>query len=61
MAAKEHPKTYRSFEQFKAELFPRLTELDRRRSSKWTPNQLGACMADEAIEELLRTRRRTDA
>lgn len=55
---KRKPEVYRSFEQLKTELFPLMSAEERRRSSKWTPIQMGACMADDAIEELLRAERK---
>lgn len=48
---------YKSFEQLKAELFPRLVGEEERQSSKWSSSQLGACLADEAIETLLEEQR----
>lgn len=61
MTAKERSKTFRSYEQLKAELFPNLTEEDRRRSAKSTPQKMGSSLADEAIETLLRDRRKNSA
>lgn len=61
MVAKKPTALFRSFEQFKADMFPRLTEQDRKRSSKWSSKQIGACMADDAIEALLRERQQADA
>ena len=61
MASNKPANVFRSFEQFKADLFPRLTDQDRKRSSKWSSNQIGACMADDAIEALLREKRKADA
>lgn len=57
MATKSQSKVFRSFEQLKSELFPNLSEKERRRSSKWSPTQIGAHLADEAIEDLLKVRR----
>lgn len=61
MASDKPTNLFRSFEQFKADLFPRLTERDRKRSSKWSTKQIGARMADDAIEALLREKRKADA
>lgn len=54
----ENNRVYKSFEQFKAELFPQLTSEEMRVSSKLTSKQVGACLADEAIDALLRDRAR---
>lgn len=50
---------YKSFEQLKADLFPKLAEEDRKRTSKWGSKQIGAFMAGEAIEALLREQQKS--
>lgn len=61
MVTKPAKTVFKSFEQFKSELFPHLTNEERNRSSKWGSKQVGACMADNAIDALLRERRKADA
>ena len=61
MTSKQGSKVFRSFEQFKVKAFPRLTKEERRRASKETSHEIGSRMADEAIEQLLRTGRKTDS
>jgi len=61
MATKGSETVFKSFEQLKSELFPRLTNEERKRSPKWGSKQIGACMADDAIDELLRERRKPNA
>lgn len=53
MAKKKTTEVYKSFEQVKSEVFPKLSEEEKERSSKWTSSQLGTNLADSAIDELL--------
>lgn len=59
MANEQTSNVFRSFEQFKAELFPCLTENERRRSEKLDYKQIGACMADKAVDALLKKERKS--
>ncbi|NOU51671.1 hypothetical protein HG263_14135 [Pseudoalteromonas sp. JBTF-M23] len=47
---------YKSFEQMKSSLFPSLTREERQKSSNLDSMQVGACLADQAIEQLVKER-----
>lgn len=51
---------YRSFEQLKSAMFPKLAEEERKKLSDSGSAQLGSCMADEAINGLLNERRKAN-
>lgn len=52
---------FKSFEQLKADVFPNLVSQERSKSSNLSPSQIGTCLADEAIEELLNQQKRKNA
>lgn len=47
-----------SFEQFKAELFPRLSDEEKKKATSWDSRQHGVSLADSAIEDLLKQPRK---
>lgn len=54
MANEQIRQTFKSFEQFKAELFPKLNEQERIQAELSDSKQLGKALADKAIDQLLR-------
>ena len=60
MRSKNKGKVYKSIEQLKSDIFPRLSKEERALSTKSGSEQLGICMADEAINNLIKERRRAD-
>jgi hypothetical protein len=56
MTNKKNKVIYKSFEQFKAELFPRLSEEEEKKGPKWSPKQVGVSQANEAINAMLQKR-----
>ena len=44
---------FKSFEQLKADIFPQLTLEEHNKSSSTNSSEVGACLANEAIESLL--------
>lgn len=53
MTNNEDTKVYKSFEQLKAELFPVMTESEKKEKTKNDSEQFGVRMADKEIEQLL--------
>jgi hypothetical protein len=62
-SAKNKDVVYKSFEQFRAELFPEFVNAEKIKLIKNDTEKLGACLADKAIEKILQdksiTRRST--
>ncbi len=53
--------TYKSYEQFKARVFPELIEEEKRQAGACGSKQLGTSLANGSMDELLRRRRRVGA
>ena len=47
---------YKSFEQFRAEVFPEFVKTEKIKLIKNDSEKLGACLADKAIEKILRNK-----
>ena len=47
--------TYRSFEQWRADLFPNLVDEDRKNIACQDANKLGTALANESFERLLKS------
>jgi len=61
MATNKRIEVYKSFEQLKSELFPRLSQEEARKSTKWGSDQDGASSAEKAVDSLLKERADRDA
>lgn len=53
MNKKEMDKVFKSFEQFKAEMFPNLAEQEQLREDDKGTSWLGSHLADKAIDKML--------
>ncbi len=53
MANKKEQIVYKSFEQLRSELFPKLVDGEITSQSKQHAEQFGACLADKAINQML--------
>jgi len=58
MANKQEKTVYKSFEQLRSELFPKLVEHEKTNQAKQNAEQFGSCLADKAIDQMLASARR---
>ena len=58
MANKNKQTVYKSFEQLRSELFPKLVDREIAEQTKQNSEQFGTCLANKAIDQMLATARR---
>ncbi len=55
MASKKEQATYKSFEQLRSELFPKLVDREITEKTKQNAEQFGNSLANKAIDQILAT------
>lgn len=55
MASKKEQSIYKSFEQLRSELFPKLVDKEITEKTKQNPEQFGNSLANKAIDQVLAT------
>jgi len=58
MTSKNKQTVYKSFEQLRSELFPKLVDREIIEQKKQNIEEFGSCLANKAIDQMLATTRR---